>query len=56
MFQDVWDGARDAVWNDEEDKTLDKLTRWHVSRLPQFLGAYSEMWGSFRLTSALERL
>ncbi|OQV00177.1 NB-ARC domain-containing protein [Cladophialophora immunda] len=56
LFEAAWKGAGHVRKTSAEDTTIDKLTKWHVSQLPQFMQVNLESWDSFRLVKALNTL
>ncbi|KAK2730940.1 hypothetical protein FQN57_003785, partial [Myotisia sp. PD_48] len=57
LFEDAWNGAQ-AVKTapEEEDNSIDKLTRWHVSQLPQLIQGDKNIWDPNRIRDAIVTL
>ena len=56
LFEDSWKGARYARQTAEGDERIDKLSKSHVSQLPQFIPVDLDCWDSFRLRRAQAQL
>lgn len=57
LFKTGWEGAKliitgNLTWYDDSDR----LTKWHISRLPLLLQAPTETWDRFRLVEAISLL
>ncbi|KAL9001999.1 MAG: hypothetical protein Q9188_005051 [Gyalolechia gomerana] len=60
LMEAGWKGARginsSKSSNDDSDCDSLRLTPWHVSQLPDFLGVAADAWDSFRLVQAVSLL
>ena len=56
LFEDSWKGARHARETAEGNENIDKLSKSHVSQLPQFIPVDLDCWDSFRLRRAQAQL
>ncbi|KAI2626845.1 TPR-like protein [Xylaria nigripes] len=52
VFQEAWNGAQ-MVQKENEDDAVDKLSKWHVSQLPDVLGPDNQTWDPFRMSEAV---
>jgi len=52
IFEDAWEGSRQALGTNETETSIDSLCQWHVSRLPDFIGVESSEWDTYRLVEA----
>ena len=58
LFEAGWKGAQlvSDAGVDTDSTDIERLRRWHVSRLPSFLQAGADTWDSFRLVEAVQLL
>ena len=58
LFEGSWRGAQSVsdAGVDADGTDVERLTGWHVSRLPSFLQAGDDTWDSFRLVEAVQLL
>jgi tetratricopeptide (TPR) repeat protein len=52
LFKDVWTGAQYARNIPAKTASIDKLSKWHVSQLPQFVQVDLDKWDPYRLHRA----
>jgi tetratricopeptide (TPR) repeat protein len=52
LFEDAHKGAQWAQGVPEDDLSIDTLSKWHVSQLPQFMQVGLKSWDPFRLQRA----
>jgi tetratricopeptide (TPR) repeat protein len=56
LFEAAWRGAQAISLNETGTDDADRLTPWHVSRLPSFIQIDTDIWDSFRLIEAIHLL
>jgi tetratricopeptide (TPR) repeat protein len=52
LFKDAWTGAQYARDTPAKTASIDKLSKWHVSQLPQFVQVDLDKWDPYRLHRA----
>jgi hypothetical protein len=56
LFEAAWKGAQTISPSKAGNADADRLTPWHVSRLPSLIQADTDTWDSFRLVEAIHLL
>jgi tetratricopeptide (TPR) repeat protein len=51
FFEEAWKGCR-KILRTAATETIDSLSRWHVSRLPEFMSTDVDIWDAYRLIEA----
>ena len=52
LFEDAWTGAQYARDIPAKTASIDKLSKWHISQLPQFVQVDFDKWDPYRLHRA----
>jgi hypothetical protein len=52
IFEDAWEGSRQALYTNNTETSIETLCPWHVSQLPDFIVVECSEWDTYRLIEA----